>query len=866
MSCDIPVPSGNFTLYVNNKPISTHQKHNLAVAESAKYLCAGYVDVRIKLDQSVKLIKQEGVILPDDPPTGDTTHTHEEEETEEPHEHTDTGNETKLLYENEEIGDLHLSNKTITFKNCTIKEGARIIIGNGIADGGELAGNKFHLTLDGDRQTQIMGHMGSRGLYCVNGGTLNFKGRVPECTWTWLDANAKKNERHIIVNDLRGWRVGDELGIGSTDYNPNQRCKRIIVSIDNNVIELDAPLKNNHYGNGSWKKNCKVVNLTRDIIIDAPKEDSEIDGFGCHIMVMHPKGMSYPFTGDLYDTLYNSNYIPDEVCIFEGVKIIRGGQRNILARYPFHTHMCGNYPMTAYGIITEDSYFRSITTHATNNFIKKECIAWNTEGSAFYDEEGLNKNSEYDNCIAIGVYQLKGILEKDYVQPTDRTPSGFYITNPNAKFKNKNVAVSVFGHGLWWHIKNNPDGLSLTKKLTLYNMPFGEISRDTGGQSIHIIPNGGYNEKDGGNAIFVGIFGDRTNHTFVGGFGDHCMSLGFWGHGEVIVEEFEAYNCRFGWFGDRLIDKNCKYEQFDDNLGTEETERLFLDGRTFPFFKKGMGIGAERNVMARTQKYQGVEESHKSITITKGSFNIVGKNPAIAKDAVWGLDVYYRSGGQVNSLFIKDSQIEQVMFNGKGGDMNTRGTIKVDDNGNYYELIPKTYLTAIANDASLYEFNDDVLIQKTRTFLFEIDNFYKNEVVTFMWDGKIAGKDISNDDSPKNHLWTHLPVNVEHLDLYVSELPQNPFIHLNEARSGDSLTVHIHAETNIHPAISTQGGSYSAIGGTVPVQLQTPEEVKTANKTSYCYVEDGMVIKLVCKDDLNPSLNEYRPTARAFLK
>src|SRR5690606_14634494 len=73
---------------------------------------------------------------------------------------------------------------------------------------------------DNVKGEDIMAGMGDRGIM-ISGGTLNLHGDRTH-TWTKLAKTAEKGATTIEVLDARGWQVGDEIVLASTDYNPRQ--------------------------------------------------------------------------------------------------------------------------------------------------------------------------------------------------------------------------------------------------------------------------------------------------------------------------------------------------------------------------------------------------------------------------------------------------------------------------------------------------------------------------------------------------------------------------------------------------------------------------------------------------------------------
>jgi cell migration-inducing and hyaluronan-binding protein len=79
-----------------------------------------------------------------------------------------------------------------------------------------------------------------RGIMLM-GGTLNLHGDRQN-TWTKLARTAEAGSNSIEVLNAAGWRVGDEIVLASTDFNPRQAERRTISAIRGNMITLDNKL------------------------------------------------------------------------------------------------------------------------------------------------------------------------------------------------------------------------------------------------------------------------------------------------------------------------------------------------------------------------------------------------------------------------------------------------------------------------------------------------------------------------------------------------------------------------------------------------------------------------------------------------
>src|SRR4029079_6504639 len=85
-----------------------------------------------------------------------------------------------------------------------------------------------------------------RGILLM-GGTLNLHGDRQN-TWTKLARTAEAGSNSLQVLNAAGWRVGDEIVLASTDFDPRQAERRTISAIRGNTIRLDKRLDFMHFG------------------------------------------------------------------------------------------------------------------------------------------------------------------------------------------------------------------------------------------------------------------------------------------------------------------------------------------------------------------------------------------------------------------------------------------------------------------------------------------------------------------------------------------------------------------------------------------------------------------------------------------
>src|SRR5438094_1761962 len=179
------------------------------------------------------------------------------------------------------------------------------------------------ITLTDNVKGEDFGGMGGndrsdRGIMLM-GGTLNLHGDRQN-TWTKLARTAEAGSNSIQVLNAAGWRVGDEIVLASTDFDPRQAERRTISAISGNTITLDKKLDYMHFGKITFDvdERGEVGLLTRNIKLQA-SADAEQSFYGGHVMAMAASKM-----------------------FVEGVEFNRMGQNMTLARYPIHWHLIGD--------------------------------------------------------------------------------------------------------------------------------------------------------------------------------------------------------------------------------------------------------------------------------------------------------------------------------------------------------------------------------------------------------------------------------------------------------------------------------------------------------------------------------------------
>ncbi len=141
---------------------------------------------------------------------------------------------------------------------------------------------------------------------------------------------------------------------------------------------------------------------------------------------------------------------------FSGVRVYRGGQKNVLGSYPLHFHLVGNCPTChVKDCAVERSFFRCFTLHQTHDALVTRNVAFNAWGHCYYLEEGVEENNTLSFNLGANIHCIKqeaagggqeGQTFKaaaDLLLPADVAASAYYITNAY------NTIVGNTGSGGW---------------------------------------------------------------------------------------------------------------------------------------------------------------------------------------------------------------------------------------------------------------------------------------------------------------------------------------------------------------------------------------------------------------------------------
>jgi cell migration-inducing and hyaluronan-binding protein len=451
----------------------------------------------------------------------------------------------------------------------------------------------------------VMAGMGDRGIM-ISGGTLNLHGDRTN-SWTKLASTANAGSTSIEVLNASGWRVGDEIVLASTDYDPRQAEQRTIAALSGNTITLDRKLDYMHFGKITFgvDERGEVGLLTRNIKIQA-SADAEQSFLGGHIMAM-----------------------PSSKMFVEGVELQRMGQNLTLARYPIHWHLAGDakgqYIRNA---SIHDTYNRCVTVHGTNNLVVENNVTYNTVGHCFFMEDGIETGNQFVRNLAIQTkchtskpcdptnlapfgstgdglnFKLTGQDSKDVLIPSDNTASSFWITNPDNIYRD-NVAAGSDATGFWLAFPEHPTGQFEGTNISKATWPRRTKLREFKGNVAHSnfdsfmgdraprpdgkFAVGGYislaNPADANSAQVESVVEDFTAYK--------NRNSGIWARGELrlytnlkMADNGIGFTQASGNFGQSAYTSRVVDSRFvgdTENIGNPKTAAEKAAGRSLPF-------------------------------------------------------------------------------------------------------------------------------------------------------------------------------------------------------------------------------------------------------------------------------------------
>lgn len=332
-----------------------------------------------------------------------------------------------------------------------------------LVDGGQLTigsqntpySSKAQITLTGTSETENIaaghGHIGTKFIGAVNGGTLELHGtRAQTRNWTQLAEHALTNATQLTLAQPVEWKTGDRLVIAPSGFDPTEAEEVTITSINNQVVQFTPALQHDHWGELQTigghiiDERAEVACLTRNILIQGNEASANSD-FGGHLM-----------------------FGPNTTIHIEGVEFNRMGQKGHAARYPIHWHLAGNRSGDyARGNSIHHSYHRAIVTHGTSNVLVENNVAFDVRSHTYVpSENGTERGNRYIGNLGILTRRL---AVADYTFPesaagasfqSEGRPGIFWMQNPDHILIGNHAAGVVNGMGFFY------DGPSLDNSWT----------------------------------------------------------------------------------------------------------------------------------------------------------------------------------------------------------------------------------------------------------------------------------------------------------------------------------------------------------------------------------------------------------------
>jgi len=636
------------------------------------------------------------------------------------------------------LGGLSIDGKLSFSNNADLELSTEWIMVHGeLAIGTEASPytRKATITLtDNIKGEDVMGGMGDRGIM-LSGGTLNLHGDRKN-TWTKLSATAAAGSTTIQVLNAAEWRVGDEIVLASTDFNPRQAERRTITAISGNTITLDKKLDYMHFGKITFDvdERGEVGLLTRNIKIQA-SADAEQTFFGGHIMAM-----------------------PSSHMYVEGIELNRMGQNLTLARYPIHWHLVGDaqgqYIRNA---AIHDTFNRCVTVHGTNYLQVENNVTYNTVGHCFFMEDGIEHDNQFVHNLAIQTkchtskscvptnlaaagesatfndrqaVRVNGQASKDVLLPSDNTVASYWITNPDNTYRD-NVAAGSDSNGFWMSLPEHPngqfDGTETSKSIWPRRTKFREFKgnvahsnydsfmfdRNINANNTFTVSGGSHigleNPADPNSKVLESDFENLTAYKNRNG--------GIWGRGEMhvfrnakLADNAIGYTHASGAFG-----RYAFTSQVVDSLFVGETENI---GNPTTDAEKAYGRSLPKPMMPdfpiRGYEYYDYRHDVQNVTFRNYQDNATRKTGAMSYLLYTSFGVSSNNGAEkvkfINAKPVYFPPMERKWGNDNGGSTAYKTAVFRDRDGsisgvpNSYILINDGVNDSIAADAKACQF------------------------------------------------------------------------------------------------------------------------------------------------------------------
>jgi hypothetical protein len=344
------------------------------------------------------------------------------------------------------------------------------------------AKEKCVITLKGNGSSTSNSQDQYKSIMVMSGGTLELHGKK-RTSWTNVAATANAGATQITLTQPVDWEVGDMIALTSTElavesqksWEKVDESEIVAISSDKKTLTLKAGLKHKHIGGSKsytrardgkkWDVNIfgEVGLLSHYIKIQGDMSGSnQANGFGGHIMNMK-----------------------NSTVHVEHIELFRMGQRAIKGRYPFHWHLNEDKAKGSYlrNSSIHKSFNRAVTIHGTDYVTVDGVFAYDHIGHGIFLEDGGERYNNIKNNVVFvtrrpqGGQQLTPSDNSDNA-PQNRTPSSYWITNPNNYFEN-NIAAGTEGTGFWFAFPSAPmfDSASIPyfNGIVPWRQPLGKL-------------------------------------------------------------------------------------------------------------------------------------------------------------------------------------------------------------------------------------------------------------------------------------------------------------------------------------------------------------------------------------------------------
>ncbi|MEO1626690.1 MAG: G8 domain-containing protein [Bacteroidota bacterium] len=287
--------------------------------------------------------------------------------------------------------------------------------------------------------------MGGRFLCVTGSGSLELHGAsANKRSWTVLAQNAKAGDEQIqLAADPDNWKVGDQIAIAPSGYDPFETEMVRITRIEGRQVFFEPRLQFEHWGQiqvyegKSVDMRAEVGMLNRNILIQGA-DDAEALDYGGHTMIMGS-------TGPIH---------------LEGVEFRRMGQPGREGRYNMHWHFSGvrkgDYVKNC---SIHHGLQRGIVVHGTDDVLIESNVVYNVRNHAYVPaEDGNEVNNKFINNLSLltrlpkegqFAFPREGKETKQSTQAEHR-PSGFWMRNVHNIFIGNHAAGAERGVGFFF--------------------------------------------------------------------------------------------------------------------------------------------------------------------------------------------------------------------------------------------------------------------------------------------------------------------------------------------------------------------------------------------------------------------------------